>query len=333
MKKVGIIYGGVSTEHEISKMSACSIIENLDKKKYKVHPIYIGRNGKWYEVLNHIKQEIENSVEYLKNLDVIFPVLHGLGGEDGTIQGMLEIINIPYVGCKVLASSIAMDKIYSKIIFEKVGIPQAPYVYIEKQQETYKIVDETFEKRDMEIERITSKLKFPMFVKPSNSGSSVGINKANDISELKEYIEHAGLFDNKILIEENIVGKEVECAVLGNEEVEASMLGEIIPADKFYSFSAKYENDESKTIMPAEISEKLSNKVRNLAKKAYKATDCKGLARVDFFVNDEQEKIYINEINTLPGFTDISMYPKLWEKSGISYTNLLDELISLAIED
>ena len=170
-----------------------------------------------------------------------------------------------------------------------------------------------------------------MFIKPSNSGSSVGINKANNAEELRQYIEHAGMFDNKIIIEENINGREIECAVLGNEEVETSILGEIIAADKFYSFNAKYNNKESKTIMPAEISEKLSNKVRELAKKAYKTTDCKGLARVDFFVDEKNEKIYINEINTLPGFTQISMYPKLWEKTGLTYSELLDKLIELAL--
>jgi len=170
-----------------------------------------------------------------------------------------------------------------------------------------------------------------MFIKPSNSGSSVGINKANNISELKEYIEYAAQFDNKILIEENINGREIECAVLGNEEVEASVLGEIIAADKFYSFDAKYKNQESKTIMPADLPENLTNKVRKLAKKAYKAADCKGLSRVDFFVDDKTEKIYINEINTLPGFTQISMYPKLWEKTGLTYADLLDRLIDLAL--
>ena len=346
--KLGVIFGGTSTEHDVSIVSGTSVIKNLNKNKYEIYPIYINKQGEWFKyepteqklkVGDDIKvaEKIENICKYLKNLDVIFPVLHGLGGEDGSLQGMMELLKIPYVGSKILGSSLCMDKAYAKIIFEKANIPQAEYVYIRKNKDEYIFVEKDFSEERYNIfetiQKITEKLEFPMFVKPSNSGSSVGINKANDISELKEYIEHAGLFDNKILIEENIVGKEVECAVLGNEEVEASMLGEIIPADKFYSFSAKYENDESKTIMPAEISEKLSNKVRNLAKKAYKATDCKGLARVDFFVNDEQEKIYINEINTLPGFTDISMYPKLWEKSGISYTNLLDELISLAIED
>ncbi len=332
MKKVGIIYGGVSTEHEISKMSACSIIENLDKKKYKVHPIYIGRNGKWYEVLNHIKQEIENSVEYLKNLDVIFPVLHGLGGEDGTIQGMLEIINIPYVGCKVLASSIAMDKIYSKIIFEKVGIPQAPYVYIEKQQETYKIVDETFEKRDMEIERITSKLKFPMFVKPSNSGSSVGVKKVTNDDELKRAIENAAKYDKKILVEQAIIGKEVECAILESKEIIASTVGEIISAEEYYSFDAKYNMLDSKTIIPANIDESKIQEIKKLAVKAFNAIDGKGLSRVDFFIENDTGKIYINEINTMPGFTKISMYPKLFENIGIHYSELLDRLIDNAVK-
>lgn len=344
--KLGVVFGGKSTEHDVSIVSGTSIIKNLNKGKYEIYPIFIDKDGTWFEtnkIENALKigekinlnKKIENISEYLKNLDVIFPALHGLGGEDGSIQGMFELLGIPYVGPQILGSSICMDKVYSKIIFEKANIMQAEYVYIKKNKEKYTYIYEDFSEEilgiEKIIEKICKKIKFPMFIKPSNSGSSVGINKAHNMDELKEFIEYASKFDNKILIEENIIGKEIECAVLGNEEVEASMLGEIIPADEFYSFDAKYINKESNTIMPARLSEKITRKIQELAKKAYKATDCKGLARVDFFVNEKEEKIYVNEINTLPGFTEISMYPKLWEKTGLSYQDLLDKLINLAI--
>ena len=344
--KTGIIFGGVSTEHNVSIVSGTSVIKNLNKDKYQIFPIYIDKNGDWYEyeIINkeykvgeevNANKKIINICEYLKKLDVVFPVLHGLGGEDGSIQGLLEMLNIPYVGSKILGSSICMDKVYAKAIFEKANLLQADYIYIRKYKDSYIYIEKDFSEQILDIEEISKKiikkLGLPLFIKPSNSGSSVGINKAENIEELKDYIEHASMFDKKILIEENISGREIECAVLGNEEVEASILGEIIPADKFYSFAAKYNNNESKTIMPADLNENLSNKIRENAKKAYKATDCKGLARVDFFVDDKNEKIYINEINTIPGFTQISMYPKLWEKTGISYSDLLDKLINLAL--
>lgn len=343
--KLGVIFGGTSTEHEVSIVSGTSVIKNLDKEKYEIYPIYINKNGEWFkytyqnqefkvgdEIIG--KEKIENICEYLKKLDKVFPVLHGLGGEDGTIQGLLELLKIPYVGTRVLGSSICMDKAYTKLIFEKAEIPQAEYVYIRKNEDDYIFIEKDFteEKCDIYelIQKITEKIEFPMFIKPSNSGSSVGINRANNALELAKAIEYASNYDNKILIEEKINGREIECAVLGNEEVEASCLGEILAAEEFYTFSAKYQNQESKTVMPADLPENLSNEVRNLAKKAYKAADCKGLSRVDFFVDDKNNKIYINEINTMPGFTQISMYPKLWEKSGMKYTELLDKLISLA---
>ncbi len=343
--KLGVIFGGTSTEHEVSIVSGTSVIKNLNKEKYEIYPIYINKNGEWFkytyqnqefkvgdEIIG--KEKIENIFEYLKKLDKVFPVLHGLGGEDGTIQGLLELLKIPYVGTRVLGSSICMDKAYTKLIFEKAEIPQAEYVYIRKNEDDYIFIEKDFteEKCDIYelIQKITEKIEFPMFIKPSNSGSSVGINRANNALELANAIEYASNYDNKILIEEKINGREIECAVLGNEEVEASCLGEILAAEEFYTFSAKYQNQESKTVMPADLPENLSNEVRNLAKKAYKAADCKGLSRVDFFVDDKNNKIYINEINTMPGFTQISMYPKLWEKSGMKYTELLDKLISLA---
>ena len=341
--KIGVIFGGMSTENEVSCISGASVIKHLNKEKYNVFPIYIDKIGNWYKVkLEDVekseelenKEHIENITEYLKQMDVIFPVLHGLYGEDGTIQGLFELLKIPYVGCGVLASSVGMDKVYTKLIFEKANINQAKYIYIRKYNEKYIYIDEEFNEKILELEDITKitndKLRFPVFVKPSNSGSSVGINKAHNIEELKNAIVEAGKYDNKILIEEGIVGKEVECAVLGNEDVISSCVGEIKSADEFYSYDAKYNNENSKTLIPAEISEENSKEIQKLAIKAFKAISGRGLSRVDFFIEDKTQKIYINEINTLPGFTSISMYPKLFEAVGISYEKLLDNLIELA---
>lgn len=333
MIKLGIVYGGVSTEHDISVMSAKSVIENLDKEKYEIHEIYINKYGKWYEVIDNEKEEIYNLIWALKKLDVVFPILHGLGGEDGTIQGMLEMLQVPYVGCKVLASSVGMDKVYTKIIFEKAGIPEAPYVYIKKKENGYIIVNENFEEEEFKVESITKKLNYPMFVKPSNSGSSVGVKKATNNEELKMAIENAGQYDNKILIEQGINAREVEGAILDGTEVRASTVGEIISAEEFYSFDAKYNIPESKTIIPADISKEQIEQIQKLAIRAFKAIDGSGLARVDFFIEKDTNKIYINEINTMPGFTKISMYPKLFEAVGIKYSELLDKLIANAIKD
>lgn len=344
-KRLGVIFGGTSTEHEVSIVSGTSVIKNLNKEKYEIYPIYIDKAGEWYEFELDNKtykvgdeivgtKKIENIWNYLKTMDILFPVLHGLQGEDGTIQGMFELLKIPYVGTRVLGSSVCMDKVYSKIIFKKAKLNQAKYVYIRKFEDQYIYINEDFSEEVLDIQetvnKIMEKIDFPMFVKPSNSGSSVGISKAKNKDELINSIIEASKFDKKILIEENINGREIECAVLGNEEVKASVLGEILPAEAFYSFSAKYQNSDSKTVEAPDLPEELTKKVRELAVKAYKAADCQGLSRVDFFVNDKENKIYINEINTLPGFTEISMYPKLWEKSGLTYTELLDKLIELA---
>lgn len=344
-KRLGVIFGGTSTEHEVSIVSGTSVIKNLNKEKYEIYPIYIDKAGEWYEFELDNKtykvgdeivgtKKIENIWNYLKTMDILFPVLHGLQGEDGTIQGMFELLKIPYVGTRVLGSSVCMDKVYSKIIFEKAKLNQAKYVYIRKFEDQYIYINEDFSEEVLDIQetvnKIMEKIDFPMFVKPSNSGSSVGISKAKNKDELINSIIEASKFDKKILIEENINGREIECAVLGNEEVKASVLGEILPAEAFYSFSAKYQNSDSKTVEAPDLPKELTKKVRELAVKAYKAADCQGLSRVDFFVDDKENKIYINEINTLPGFTEISMYPKLWEKSGLTYTELLDKLIELA---
>ncbi len=347
-KKLGVIFGGMSTENEVSVVSANSILNNLDRNKYEIFPVYIDKQGNWWKYIEdgkerqfgekiENKKRIENLIEYLKRLDIIFPVLHGLYGEDGTIQGLFELLKIPYVGCKVLASSVGMDKVYTKIIFEKAGLNQTPYEYVRKYKDKYIYVNKNFDEEILTIEevaeRIVKNLKFPMFVKPSNSGSSVGVKKAENIKELKENIEYAALFDKKILIEQGIVGKEIECAVLGNEDIITSCVGEIKPAEEFYSYDAKYKNENSKTEIPANIPEEISKEIRNQAKKAFKAIDGKGLSRVDFFIEEGTNKIYINEINTMPGFTNISMYPKMFEKSGTPYKELLTKLIELAEEE
>ena len=345
--KVGVIFGGMSTENEVSVVSAGSILGNIDRKKFEVFPIYIDKQGKWYIFIEDGKKrelgaeveniiEIENIEEYLQKLDVVFPVLHGLYGEDGTIQGLFELLKIPYVGCRVLASSVGMDKVYTKIVFEKAGLNQTPYEYVRKYKDTYIYIDKNFNEKILDLKeiakKITENLEFPMFVKPSNSGSSVGVKKAENEKELIENIEYASEFDNKILIEQGINGREIECAVLENEEVIASCVGEIKSADEFYSYDAKYKNEESKTEIPAEIPEEISEEIRKQAIKAFKAIDGKGLSRVDFFVEDKTNKIIINEINTMPGFTSISMYPKMFEKSGIPYRELITRLINLSLE-
>ena len=337
MIKLGVIFGGKATENEISVKSATSILKNLNKEKYEIYKIYIDKNGEWYEYEENKK--IENIIETLKSLDVVFPVLHGLYGEDGTIQGLFEMAGVKYVGCKVLASSVGMDKVYAKTIFEKAKINQAKYVYIKKykNKEKYTNVEENFEEKDIDIneviEIVKQKINYPVFVKPSNSGSSVGVNRADNDEELKTSITEAAKFDTKILIEEGIIGKEVECAVLGNSKsgVIATLPGEILSAEEFYTFDAKYINTASKTLIPADISKDKQEEVKSLAIRAFNAIDGNGLSRVDFFVENDTEKVYINEINTMPGFTDISMYPKLFEAYGIEYSELLDRIIEVEL--
>ncbi len=344
--KLAVVFGGMSTEHDVSILSGTSVIKNLDKEKYDIHPIYIGKTGYWYtytptkreykvgDSIDNISS-LASPIQYLRQMDCIFPVLHGLYGEDGTIQGLFELTKVPYVGCKVLSSSISMDKAYTKIIFEKAGLDQAKYIYIRENNGKYIYVHENFNETICTLEQVTKiveeNLKYPMFIKPSNSGSSVGINKAKNIQELKEAVIYATKFDKKILIEEGINGREVECAVLGNEEVEASCIGEVLSAEDFYSFDSKYKNNESRTQIPAYIPKEISDKIRKSAIKAFKAVNGSGLSRVDFFIENETNRIIINEINTLPGFTNISMYPKLFEAVGIQYNELLDKIIELAI--
>lgn len=347
-KKLGVIFGGMSTEHNVSVVSGTSVIKNINKTKYDIIPIYIDGNGEWFlynkkvDEIEMVKlgenltnlEKIENPFKLLKEMDVVFPVLHGLYGEDGTIQGMLEMLKIPYVGCKVLSSCVCMDKVYTKIIMEKAKINQAEYVYIKKIDNNYVLVDENFDENEISIEKIADrtikKLGLPVFVKPSNSGSSVGIRKAKSLEELIEAIKYAGEYDRKILVEKQVNAREIECAVIGYGDAQASCVGEILPAEEFYSFDAKYNNIESKVIIPADIDEKIAEEIRAIAIKAYKAVDASGLARVDFFVEKDTNKIYLNEINTMPGFTSISMYPQLWEKCGKPFEKVLDELIEIS---
>lgn len=350
--KIGVILGGMSTEHYVSIVSGTSVIENLNKEKYDIFPIYINQKGQWFKYtkpINEIKvlkigeeikeiQPIKNPIEYLKNIDIVFPVLHGLYGEDGTIQGLLEFLKIPYVGCRVLGSSICMDKVYAKIVFEKAKIPQADFIYIKairkENNTTFTYVNKQFEEQEVSIKQIAEiveqAIHFPIFVKPSNSGSSVGVHKVENERQLKEALLEAAKYDTKILLEEEIIGREVECAVLGNENVKATYVGEILSAENFYTFDAKYINEASGTIIPAEIGEEKQREIQELAIRAFKAVDGKGLSRVDFFIKKSDNKVYINEINTMPGFTQTSMYSKLWKACGLSYAELLDKLIELA---
>lgn len=337
---VAVVFGGQSGEHEVSLMSSSNVIKAMDREKYDVVTIGITREGKWM-IYNGDVEKIQNgqwenekeslledfSINHpiLKSIDVVFPVLHGPRGEDGTVQGLFELANIPYVGCGVLASAVGMDKIYTKTLYEKEGLPQGKYLLImrknwrRKQEETIKIIEDN--------------LSYPIFIKPANMGSSVGITKAHDRDGLIVGMNEAAIYDRKILLEENIDCREIECAVLGNDDPEASVLGEIIPSNEFYDYKAKYlDDDKSRLLIPAPLDEKTTETIRELAVKAFKTIDGSGLARLDFFVEKNTGKIYINEINTLPGFTNISMYPKLWEYSGLSYSKLIDRLIELAIE-
>ena len=346
---VAVIFGGQSSEHEVSRVSASTIISNLDPEKYYVIPVGITKDGKWM-IYNGPVENIKNG-EWEKfgtpavlspdasqkgllktvggkvkliPIDLAFPVLHGKYGEDGTIQGLFELAQIPYVGNGVLSSSISMDKAFTKIIAKNAKIPQAKYV--EVHSEDLKRIKTTASK-------IEKKLGYPCFVKPANAGSSVGITQAHNKEELMEGLKVAAVHDSKIVVEEGIVGREIECAVLGNRgHVEASCVGEIFSAGEFYDYDAKYNNAESKTVVPAEISPEKQDEIRKMAVKVFNAVDGSGLARVDFFVENETENVIFNELNTLPGFTPISMYSMLWAACGKSTAELLDNLIELAIE-
>lgn len=348
MMNIVVLFGGQSSEHEVSCVSAATIIKNIDKEKYNVLTVGITKKGDWLlfdgdlESITNGNWEKEGtraiiSPEATKKslvvfddgnikdikIDVVFPALHGLYGEDGTIQGLLELANIPYVGCGVLSSSVSMDKLYTKIIVDKLNIKQAKYLGVFKR-----------ELSDMKhiVGKVEAKFEYPVFIKPSNAGSSVGITKASTKNELIKGLKEAAKYDSKILIEETIIGREVECAVLGNNEVKASGVGEIVATAEFYDYDAKYNDASSKTILNADLDQNITEEIRNSAVEIFKAVDGAGLSRVDFFVKRDTNEVIFNEINTLPGFTGISMYPMLWKEKGIEKKELVDKLISLALE-
>jgi len=352
--KVGIIFGGRSGEHEVSYCSATSIMKAINKDKYTVVPIGITKEGKWIspeetaQALQSGRIEGKSTVILLNNpsynnliridnnqklkkdtsegkLDVIFPVLHGPYGEDGTVQGLLELADIPYVGAGVTASAISMDKELMKTIFKQKGLPLVKWLTI-KRKDWYKSKEEI-------LSLIQNSFKYPLFVKPTNLGSSVGITKVHKAKELEKAIDLASSYDRKILVEQGLEGvKEIECSILGNDEPRASVVGEVKPAGEFYDYDSKYIDEATQLIVPADLPEEVSRKVQEIALRAFKAIDAAGMARVDFFVTKKENKIYLNEINTIPGFTSVSMYPRMWEASGISYTDLIDRLIQLALE-
>ncbi len=351
--KLGVIFGGRSGEHEVSLMSASSVLSVIDAAKYEIFPIAITRGGEWrwgekaLEMLQkdtpeklspaaifpdvnkkslyqlNIKDQ-QTYVEKVTDLDVIFPVLHGTFGEDGTLQGLLEMMDIAYVGAGVLGSSVGMDKALFKDVMRSNQVPVTNSILVTRQ-----MVRENIDKVIQQAEKVSN---YPLFVKPANMGSSVGVSKCRTRSDLYEGLLDAANYDRRILIEEGINAREIEISVLGNDNPIASVPGEIRPGADFYSYDAKYILDNSELIIPAGITEALSAEMRETAIRAYVAADCAGMARVDFLLDKDNSKYYLNEINTIPGFTKISMYPKLWAASGISYPDLIDRLINLAME-
>jgi len=347
--RVAVLFGGRSAEHEVSLQSARSIIEALDRDRYDVLPIGIDKDGRWFLndasalVLNAdnpklialnksnttvtlVPYESKNKLITLNGqqgsepVDVVFPVLHGTYGEDGTIQGLLKLANLPYVGPSVLGSAVGMDKDVAKRLLRDAGIPISRFVAVNRGQ-----------RAALDFEALASELGLPMFVKPANLGSSVGVSKVRNRQEFEEAVDHAFEFDQKILIEENISGREIECAVLGNEEPISSIPGEIVPQHDFYSYEAKYIDEKGATLeIPAKLPPHVVARAQELAVKTFKTLCCEGMSRVDFFLRGEDE-LFVNEINTIPGFTKISMYPKLFEASGIPYRELVTRLIELAI--
>jgi len=363
--RLGVLFGGRSGEHEVSLISAAAVMRALDPAKYKLVPIGITREGRWrvgpkaFGLLREAAGEdaaqrtaplqtvleegraVTPSVDPTSpkllplaksspalnahpEVDVIFPVLHGTFGEDGTIQGLLELADVPYVGAGVLASSAGMDKDVMKRLFREAGLPVVPW--------------ELALRRDWENnpasvrKRIEKRLRYPLFVKPANLGSSVGITKVHKPEELQAAMDLAAQYDRKILVEKAIDAREIECAVLGNDNPEASVPGEIIPVNEFYDYEAKYIKEGSELVIPARLSPRQSKRAQELAVRAFQAIDCAGMGRVDFLLDRKSGRIFVMEINTIPGFTPISMYPKLWEASGLPYSKLLDRLVELALE-
>ena len=348
-KTVAVLFGGQSTEHEISCLSAVTIIQNIDREQYDLLLIGITRDGRWLKT-NSIEEIqsgswvggttrailspdaghkgvllLEDGRVQLFPLDVVFPVLHGARGEDGTVQGLLELAEIPYVGCGVLASAVTMDKLYTKILVSTLGIRQADYELVYKNELSGQNAIESV------IRRIEGRLAYPVFVKPACSGSSRGLSKASDQKQLETALLLAAEHDRKILVEETIVGHEVECAVLGAEEAKAAGVGEILAGAEFYDYEAKYESEESRTVLDPQLPNDAANRVREAAVRIYRRLDGFGMARLDFFVTEQGEVVF-NEANTIPGFTSISMYPMLWEHKGLSVFQLVNKLIGMAFQ-
>ncbi|MHB8075954.1 D-alanine--D-alanine ligase family protein [Desulfosporosinus fructosivorans] len=348
--RVVLLFGGRSGEHEVSLNSAQSIVKAIDRTRYIVETIGINKQGQWFwgvlpetlikegfppaDQAHQVTLVVDPTNPHFMALDghtlpnkgkfdIVFPVLHGPYGEDGTIQGLLEMANVPYVGSGVLGSSLGMDKDRMKAVFHEKELPQARYVTL--------LRSDLLSRRDICLDEIETKIGYPCFVKPANLGSSVGISKARHREELMVALDVATIFDRKIVVEENITGQEVEVAVLGNDHPKASVPGEIKPAHEFYTYEAKYSNIGSSLLIPAPLEESITLRLREMAVEAFLAVEASGLSRVDFFVTSENQ-IFLNEINTLPGFTEISMYPKLWEASGIPYSELIDQLIQLGLE-
>lgn len=361
--RLGLLFGGRSSEHEVSLTSAASVLKALDPAKYEVVPIGITREGSWRvgkaaekllpgaghssipaekllpAVLangNPVMASADpttpqlvplhrNSTAGLKpQIDVMFPVLHGTFGEDGTVQGLLELAGIPYVGAGVLASATGMDKDIMKRLFRDAGLPVVPWLLLSRSE---------WESDPARVRQMAAfSIGFPLFVKPGNLGSSVGISKVHNARELPPALDLAAQYDRKILVEHAVVGREVECAVLGNEHPEASVPGEIVPVNEFYDYEAKYVKEGSNVIIPARLTHRQVKRIKDYSVRAFQAIDCAGMARVDFLLDRQAGKTFVNEINTIPGFTPISMYPKLWEASGVPYAQLLDRLIQLALE-
>jgi len=351
--RVGVIFGGKSGEHEISLLSAASVMQAIDKDKYEVVPIGITKEGRWlasgdplkalragearhalpaallgdpsHKAILQLKEDKHgHSATRLAELDVVFPVLHGPLGEDGTVQGLLELANIPYVGAGVAASALGMDKALMKSIFKVRGLPVAEHLVIKRRD--WRANPERVR------EEIEARLGYPCFVKPANLGSSVGVSKVHSSEELAPALDRAAGYDRKMLAEKAVrMAREIECSVLGNDEPIASVLGEVIPAGEFYDYRSKYI-DPVQLIIPAQLEPAKAQEMQELAIRAFLAIDCAGMARVDFLMEREDGVVYINEINTVPGFTAVSMYPKLWEASGLSYPGLIDRLIELALE-
>lgn len=345
-KTIAVLFGGQSSEHEVSCISATTIISNINTDLYDLILIGITKEGRWLKV--NKKEEITsgewrtgtvsavispdatqkavlfidgNQVK-IQKIDVVFPALHGLYGEDGTVQGLLELARIPYVGCGVVASGVSMDKLFTKIIVDALGIRQAKYVSIYKKE---------LGQINNAVDKVEQKLKYPVFIKPSNAGSSCGITKAHNKDELVKGLYTAAEHDKKILVEETIIGREIECAVLGGSEPKASGVGEVIAAADFYDYDAKYNNNQSKTVISPELPNNATEIIRDYAIRIFNAVDGFGLARVDFFVENETGEVVFNEINTLPGFTGISMYPMLWEARGIGKPQLIEKLLQLSL--